>query len=109
VGKVTHREYMMGGVLDGERRVKEMLNKPPEWFAIAHTEIASVERQDYNWAIQKYAAKLSGMSLVKIAFKNPAAKPLVCVAFAAQARMFAFNKCYSKEFIALMRQVLYRT
>jgi DNA-directed RNA polymerase subunit RPC12/RpoP len=85
--------------------LKEMLNKPPDWFAIDYTEIATVEGQSFNNLIQNLVAKLFGRSMVKLSFRDPEREDLVFVSCAAKAGAFSFKDC-NKEFIAVVGQLL---
>jgi len=87
--------------------LEEMKNSQDKWFAISLTEIASVEKQEYQDNFQKLMA-WRGVFLVKIAFKNPAVEPLVFAAMGAEAGLFTL-KGYNKEFIAAMGQILHKT
>jgi hypothetical protein len=85
--------------------LKQMLNRPPEWFVIDYTEIATVGRQGFGNPIQNFAAKLFGRSLVRLTFEDPDREDLVFVTCAAKAGAFSFKDC-NKAFIAEMRQLL---
>ncbi len=85
--------------------LKEMLNKPPDWFAIDYTEIVTAERQGFNNPIQNFAAKLFGRSMVKLVFRDPEREDLVFVTSAPTAGAVSF-KDFNNEFIAVMGQLL---
>jgi hypothetical protein len=94
----------MSGVPELEAGRQEMAKMKGQWFAISHTEIARVERQELEHT-QKIACAITRMSLAKVVFKNPAVEPLVIFAQAARAGLFSLVS-YSKEFIEAMGQIL---